>query len=111
MNFNTKVYGDVNQWFIMFYAPWSDECKELLPIFADLSTKYTDIQFGQIDITVETQVYNQFKIEKFPKLYLIRKTDGKLKDMVLYGSDFTSTEIENWLETYLEIKQKPQSQK
>jgi len=27
--------------------------------------------------------------------------------MVLYGSDFTSTEIENWLEAYLEIKQKP----
>jgi len=45
------------------------------------------LKFGLVDITTETTIYNQFNVEKFPSLFMIRKIDGKLKDLVSYNND------------------------
>ena len=41
-------------------------------------------------------------------MYLIRKTKGKLKDMVLFSDEYLTSNLQDWLEKYLEIK-KPQT--
>jgi protein disulfide-isomerase A6 len=58
-NFNLEVYGSENQWLIMFFAPWCEKSKDLLPKFDKLATTYRRyVKFGKVDITVETKIYN-----------------------------------------------------
>lgn len=47
-------------WFMMFYAPWCQHCKNVRPIFEELSIfsdlKNFGIKFGVIDATVQKEV-------------------------------------------------------
>ncbi|XP_068555135.1 protein disulfide-isomerase-like protein of the testis isoform X2 [Anas acuta] len=53
-NFNRIVFNKTMTVFVMFYAPWSHDCRKLLPIWDELGEKYQnrkDIIIAKIDVT------------------------------------------------------------
>uniref|UniRef100_A0A8B9DJ79 protein disulfide-isomerase n=1 Tax=Anser cygnoides TaxID=8845 RepID=A0A8B9DJ79_ANSCY len=53
-NFNRIVFNKTMTVFVMFYAPWSHDCRKLLPIWDQLGEKYQnrkDIIIAKIDVT------------------------------------------------------------
>ncbi|XP_035195079.1 protein disulfide-isomerase-like protein of the testis [Oxyura jamaicensis] len=53
-NFNRIVFNKTMTVFVMFYAPWSHDCRKLLPIWDELGEKYKnhkDIIIAKIDVT------------------------------------------------------------
>ncbi|XP_064376376.1 protein disulfide-isomerase-like protein of the testis isoform X3 [Dromaius novaehollandiae] len=53
-NFNRIVFNETMTVFVMFYAPWSYDCTELLPIWDKLGEEYEsrkDITIAKIDVT------------------------------------------------------------
>ncbi|POI24447.1 hypothetical protein CIB84_011804, partial [Bambusicola thoracicus] len=53
-NFNRIVFNRTMTVFVMFYAPWSYDCRKLLPIWDELGEKYQsheDVIIAKIDIT------------------------------------------------------------
>ncbi|EGG13883.1 hypothetical protein DFA_11644 [Cavenderia fasciculata] len=50
-------------WLIQLYALWSPPCTYLAPIFSQLSTDYTNIHFGKIDIGRWKPLVHQFRID------------------------------------------------
>uniref|UniRef100_A0A8C4VCA3 Protein disulfide isomerase like, testis expressed n=1 Tax=Falco tinnunculus TaxID=100819 RepID=A0A8C4VCA3_FALTI len=53
-NFNSIVFNKTMTVFVMFYAPWSYDCRKLLPIWDKLGEQYAshkDIIIAKIDIT------------------------------------------------------------
>uniref|UniRef100_A0A8C3MFY5 Uncharacterized protein n=1 Tax=Geospiza parvula TaxID=87175 RepID=A0A8C3MFY5_GEOPR len=53
-NFNSVIFNKTMTVFVMFYAPWSHECRQLLPIWDKLGEQYEshkDIMIAKIDVT------------------------------------------------------------
>uniref|UniRef100_A0A669Q4M4 Protein disulfide isomerase like, testis expressed n=1 Tax=Phasianus colchicus TaxID=9054 RepID=A0A669Q4M4_PHACC len=53
-NFNRIVFNRTMTVFVMFYAPWSYDCRKLLPIWDELGEKYQnheDVIIAKIDVT------------------------------------------------------------
>ncbi|KAG8433103.1 hypothetical protein GDO86_017403 [Hymenochirus boettgeri] len=53
-NFNTVAYNKTSNTFVMFYAPWSKECKKLFPVWEELGRRYqnhTNVIIAKIDCT------------------------------------------------------------
>ncbi|XP_041522377.1 protein disulfide-isomerase-like protein of the testis [Microtus oregoni] len=53
-NFNVVVLDKEKDVFVMFYAPWSEKCKALLPLLEELGIKYQNhstVVIAKIDIT------------------------------------------------------------
>uniref|UniRef100_A0A8C3T8X6 Protein disulfide isomerase like, testis expressed n=1 Tax=Chelydra serpentina TaxID=8475 RepID=A0A8C3T8X6_CHESE len=53
-NFNKVTFNKTKNVFVMFYAPWSHDCRKLLPIWDELGKKYENhenIVIAKIDFT------------------------------------------------------------
>ncbi|XP_064582385.1 protein disulfide-isomerase-like protein of the testis [Zonotrichia leucophrys gambelii] len=53
-NFNSVIFNKTMTVFVMFYAPWSHECRKLLPVWDKLGEQYEshkDIMIAKIDVT------------------------------------------------------------
>uniref|UniRef100_U3KHZ2 protein disulfide-isomerase n=1 Tax=Ficedula albicollis TaxID=59894 RepID=U3KHZ2_FICAL len=53
-NFNSIIFNKTMTVFVMFYAPWSHECRKLLLIWDKLGEQYkshTDVMIAKIDVT------------------------------------------------------------
>ncbi|XP_069839965.1 protein disulfide-isomerase-like protein of the testis isoform X2 [Dendropsophus ebraccatus] len=53
-NFNKVAFNKSTNAFVMFYAPWSKPCKELLPVWKELGKRYqnnTNVTIAKIDCT------------------------------------------------------------
>ena len=58
-------------WFVEFYAPWCGHCKRLAPIWEELASRSTIIQFAKVDTTKNVQLVRQFDIRSLPTLKMI----------------------------------------
>ncbi|XP_051857541.1 protein disulfide-isomerase-like protein of the testis isoform X4 [Antechinus flavipes] len=66
-NFKEVVFSHKRNVFVMFYAPWSYECKSLLPVLEELGKKYQyheSVTIAKIDITAND--IQQTFLEKYP---------------------------------------------
>jgi len=87
---------------VMFYAPWSLQCKQLEPEFekAALELEDWDIKLSKVDGASEKDLADQFNIEKWPLLKMFRK--GRV-------FDFNGPKESEGLINYLKEQSKPPS--
>jgi len=52
-------------WIVEFYAAWSPACVDFVPVFAEISTKYSldNLKYGKIDVTRYPDVAAKYSIE------------------------------------------------
>ena len=80
-NFTTEM-PKYDYIFILFYAPWCDQCKTFIPIYLD-TAKYCkenniSVAFTKIDATESNQAARGFKIREFPSIFFIHKGNKML---------------------------------
>eukprot|EP00062_Callorhinchus_milii_P009148 gi/632952737/ref/XP_007892015.1/ PREDICTED: protein disulfide-isomerase-like protein of the testis [Callorhinchus milii] len=87
-NFDDVVFNITKNVFVMFYAPWSQRCKEINPIWDQVGEKYQEsenIEIAKIDITAND--VDSVLIEGYPSFkYFPAGSDGKI---VHYLGDHT----------------------
>lgn len=66
---------------IDFYAVWCGPCKMLEPIFATLSEKVPEVQFGRVDVDNAQDIAHEYAISAMPTC-LILKGNEKLDTIV-----------------------------
>uniref|UniRef100_A0A8C3QWI6 protein disulfide-isomerase n=1 Tax=Cyanoderma ruficeps TaxID=181631 RepID=A0A8C3QWI6_9PASS len=86
-NFNSIIFNKTMTVFVMFYAPWSQECRKLLPIWDKLGEQYEshkDIMIAKIDVTandilsVGLDRYPFFTLFPAGAVYRVRSSWGRL---------------------------------
>lgn len=65
-----------------FYAPWCGYCQKLAPVFAELSLKYTDLEFVSVDVTDANlkSLGEKYKIKGFPQIRLFKPGSDQFVD-------------------------------
>ena len=80
-NFTTEM-PKYDYIFILFYAPWCDQCKAFIPIYIE-TAKYCkenniSVAFTKIDATESNHAARGFKIREFPSIFFIHKGNKML---------------------------------
>lgn len=57
---------------IDFHAKWCGPCKQIAPVYEQLSNKYTDIVFLKVDVDVCKETSERFNIEAMPTFFFVR---------------------------------------
>ncbi|XP_074137045.1 protein disulfide-isomerase-like protein of the testis isoform X1 [Sminthopsis crassicaudata] len=86
-NFKEVVFSHKRNVFVMFYAPWSYECKSLLPVIEELGKKYQyheSVTIAKIDITAN-DIHQTF-LEKYP---FFKFFPAKSDLVVPYNGEYT----------------------
>ncbi|XP_078521219.1 protein disulfide-isomerase-like protein of the testis [Lissotriton helveticus] len=96
-NFNYVAFNKSSHAFIMFYAPWSQKCKELFPIWDVLGSKYQhheNITIARIDCTAnEIQL---MVLDRYP--YFRYFPEGSDTQAVRYTGEKTLEAFTEFLE-------------
>ncbi|XP_072454075.1 protein disulfide-isomerase-like protein of the testis isoform X2 [Notamacropus eugenii] len=96
-NFKEVVFSHKRNAFVMFYAPWSYECKSLLPVLEELGKKYQyheSVTIAKIDITAND--IHQMFLGKYP---FFKFFPAKSDSVVPYSGKYT-------LEAFIEFVEK-----
>ena len=80
---------------IDFYADWCNPCKTMLPIFDELKSLFTDIEFAKINID-ESDEARKFGVTSIPTFILIRNN----AEISRKNGVMTKEAFKNWLEQY-----------
>jgi thioredoxin 1 len=80
---------------IDFYADWCNPCKTMLPIFDELKSLFTDIEFAKINID-ESDEARKFGVTSIPTFILIRNN----AEISRKNGVMTEEAFKNWLEQY-----------
>jgi protein disulfide isomerase family A protein 3 len=75
-NFDEEVFGNDDDVFVEFYAPWCGHCKRLAPTWDELAEKANDEDLGfkvaKVDCTVEKATCGKFGIRGYPTLHFFK---------------------------------------
>ena len=80
---------------IDFYADWCNPCKTMLPIFEELKTVFSDIEFAKINID-ESDEAGKFGVTSIPTFILMRNN----AEISRKNGVMTKEAFKNWLEQY-----------
>jgi len=80
---------------IDFYADWCNPCKTMLPIFEELKSLFTDIEFVKINID-ESEEAGKFGVTSIPTFILTRNN----AEISRKNGVMTKEAFKNWLEQY-----------
>ncbi|KAL2552327.1 Thioredoxin domain-containing protein [Forsythia ovata] len=56
-----------------FSASWCGPCKFMEPVFNDMSSKYTDVDFAKIDVDELSDVAKEFAVQAMPTFVLLKQ--------------------------------------
>ncbi|XP_010015560.1 PREDICTED: protein disulfide-isomerase-like protein of the testis [Nestor notabilis] len=102
-NFNRIVFDKTRTVFVMFYAPWSYDCKKLLPIWDELGKRYecrTDIIIAKTDITANDIL--SIGLARYPFFRLFPAGPGYQE--VAYAGEHTLEAFSEFLEEQSKTK-------
>lgn len=93
LNFTTEMPKH-DYVFILFYAPWCEQCKTFIPIYIE-SAKYCkenniSVAFTKIDATESNEVVRSFRIREFPSIFFVNKGNKFLYNGVKTKEAFIS---------------------
>ncbi|GAB1292606.1 Protein disulfide-isomerase-like protein of the testis [Apodemus speciosus] len=101
-NFNVVVFDKEKDVFVLFYAPWSEKCRVLLPLLEELGIKYQNhstVIIAKIDITAnDIQLVNP---EQYP-FFRLFPTDSQ--EAVIYKGEHTLKGFCDFLESHVKVK-------
>ncbi|XP_069502804.1 protein disulfide-isomerase-like protein of the testis [Ambystoma mexicanum] len=102
-NFNRVAFNKSSHAFIMFYAPWSKECQDLLPVWDELGRKYQhhhNITIGRIDCTAND--IQLIVLDRYP--YVRYFPAGSDTQAVRYTGEKTLEAFTEFLEQQIQSK-------
>ncbi len=67
-----------------FTATWCGPCKMIGPVFAQLSTKYTNLQFIKVDVDELEDVSGEAGVTAMPSFFVYK--EGKVVDQLVGAS-------------------------
>ncbi|XP_050383829.1 thioredoxin H2 [Argentina anserina] len=66
---------------IDFSASWCGPCKMMEPVYHDMASRFTDVDFAKIDVDELSEVSQQFGVQGMPTFVLLK--NGKEVDRVV----------------------------
>ncbi|XP_017668825.1 PREDICTED: protein disulfide-isomerase-like protein of the testis isoform X3 [Lepidothrix coronata] len=105
-NFNSIVFNKSRTVFVMFYAPWSHDCRKLLPIWDKLGEQYNsreDVIIAKIDVTANDIL--SVGLARYPFFTLFPA--GSDYQEVAYAGDYTLEAFSEFLEERSKTKAEP----
>ncbi|KAL7575282.1 hypothetical protein ACA910_001807 [Epithemia clementina (nom. ined.)] len=76
---------------VYFTATWCGPCRQIKPIYEELSTKYTGVAFGKVDVDENQDAAADFEIRAVPTFVFFDGKDGQQR---FSGAD--SKQLESW---------------
>lgn len=92
-DFQPEVRENLDPIIIMFTGSWCQPCKQLKPIYKDLSNQLTDIRFAEMDIEACPDTVNELVIRSVPSLALF--ADGMIRE--IHTGTMSKTELRTWI--------------
>ncbi|XP_066834045.1 protein disulfide-isomerase-like protein of the testis [Anser cygnoides] len=102
-NFNRIVFNKTMTVFVMFYAPWSHDCRKLLPIWDQLGEKYQnrkDIIIAKIDVTANDIL--SVVLDRYP-FFRLFPAGADYQEMA-YAGEHTLEAFSEFLEEQIKTK-------
>ncbi|CAM5143317.1 unnamed protein product [Eretmochelys imbricata] len=96
-NFNRVAFNKTKNVFVMFYAPWSHDCRKLLPIWDELGKKYENhenIVIAKIDFTAND--IQLVMLDRYPFFRFFPV--GSNNQVVVYDGEYTLEAFAEFLE-------------
>lgn len=75
---------------IDFYATWCGPCRAVAPKVGELSEKYENVRFVQVDVDKMSQVAREFNVTAIPTFVFLK--DGKEVGQRVRGADVRALE-------------------
>mmetsp|Transcript_10014 Transcript_10014/g.27694 ORF Transcript_10014/g.27694 Transcript_10014/m.27694 type:complete len:143 (-) Transcript_10014:248-676(-) len=60
---------------LYFTAVWCPPCKTIKPVYEEMSTKYSDIGFGKVDVDENPEAAEEFQIQAVPTFVFFNGKD------------------------------------
>ncbi|OCT64253.1 hypothetical protein XELAEV_18045355mg [Xenopus laevis] len=102
-NFNHVAFNKTTNTFIMFYAPWSQECKDLFPIWEELGMTYQNhknVTIAKIDCAAND--IQLMVLDRYP--YFRFFPAGSSTQSIRYTGERTLSAFKEYLEYELESR-------
>lgn len=76
-----KLLHDKFSGVIEFGAAWCNACKLTEPIVAEVSTKFSKLQFAKVDVAKNAGLASRLGVMSLPNIFIIK--NGKITDQVI----------------------------
>lgn len=87
--FNEKIEGK-KKFVVDFYADWCGPCKQMAPLFEELSEKHSDVDFCKMNIDENMEIAKKYKVMSIPNICFFE--NGDLKDRIIGVADISELE-------------------
>eukprot|EP00766_Chilomastix_caulleryi_P000115 gnl/Chilomastix_caulleri/1107.p1 GENE.gnl/Chilomastix_caulleri/1107~~gnl/Chilomastix_caulleri/1107.p1 ORF type:complete len:117 (+),score=33.74 gnl/Chilomastix_caulleri/1107:74-424(+) len=88
--FKEKLKGNI---MVKFFAPWCGHCRNLAPIYEELSTDVEGVEIAEVDCTVYQDICRDQGIRGYPTVKLFKAN----KEGIVYSGARTVPAFKEWL--------------